>query len=79
MIGLIYEYYPLQKMISVPNGKAAFLRRPYGNMGTVVYWKNDTPENNEYGRKAAFELTSIVSEGQLASSKEMTCYGNFGE
>jgi hypothetical protein len=77
-VAMLFEFLPLGKINSVPNGTAAFYRRPFNNMGGVVYWNDDTPEKTAFGRETCHLLTKLVRESQPEVCRELTAYGNIG-
>jgi len=74
---IVYELYPLKKINSVPKGTCAFNRSPCRNVGTVVYWKENKPENFEYGRNMILELMKVVSEERKVNGIVQNGYGNY--
>jgi hypothetical protein len=79
-ISLVQEYFPLKKINSVPNGKTAFVRRKYGNLGITAIWTNDTPENTVYGRNCVHEMTKVLLVGQAEEAwNDKSGYGNWGK
>ena len=78
-VAILFEFLPLDKINSVPNGTTAFYRRPFNNMGSIVYWTGDGPEKTAYARETCHLLTSLVRESQPEVCRELTAYGNIGQ
>jgi len=74
---LVFDYFPLAKINSVPNGRTAFRRASASNVLIMSIWKNDTAENLEQGRNVAYELSDIISKGQSGITENVG-YGNYG-
>jgi hypothetical protein len=74
---LVFDYFPLAKINSVPNGKTAFRRTSGSNVLIISTWLNDTIENLNYGSNAVSELSNIISKGQSEFSQNVG-YGNYG-
>ena len=75
----LFEYFPVTKVNSVPNGATPFCRYPGYNVLSVTRWEHDTLDNYKYGRDTTRELTSIISKGQgELAGYENTGYGNYG-
>ena len=77
---VIFEFYSLKKIQSIPNGSTCAFQRPKFNSGVVVMtWKNNTPENLKLARSIARELGSIVAIGQQKYIGHIEQgYGNYG-
>lgn len=73
------EYFPLRKILSVPNGTCAFIRSGACNVNSLTTWKNNTPENLAKARSLARELTGIIAAGQKAHFTVNRGYGNYGK
>src|SRR5260221_10153874 len=56
---IMLEHLSLKKVVSVPNGTAAFYRKLAYNMVIFVTWNNNTPENLATARQITRELTEI--------------------
>ena len=80
---LVFEYFPLSKVNSVPNGVAAFRRDPTPAVLVVFNW-DANPENGhgsmvERARTAAYEISDIIGKGQEGVSfQQKLGYSNFG-
>jgi hypothetical protein len=75
---LVFEYFPLTKIQSVPNDATAFPRAVAPNVLANVAWKHDTPDNLKQGRDAVNELTGILAKGQAElPGIDYTAYGNY--
>jgi hypothetical protein len=78
-VAVLFEFLSLDKINSVPNGTTAFYRRPFNNMGCVVYWTDDSPEKPVFARETCHLLTKLVRESQPQACRELTAYGNLGK
>ena len=76
---VIFELVPSDKINSVPNGTAAFYRRPFNNMVCAFYWDDDSREKATLARETSILLTKLVRESQPEVCRELTAYGNVGE
>jgi len=73
------EHVSLNKILSVPNGTAAFYRKLAYNMIVLVTWNNNTPENLTTARHITRELNEIFVAGQVEELGHINHgYGNFG-
>lgn len=75
-MSVLFEYYPTNKIMSVPQGETAFQRKPFSNVMFTSLWKDDTPESLEFARTCAREFT-----GKLEQREEGLAgvYGNYGD
>ena len=71
---ILQEYFPLQKINSVPNGNMAFVRTGNRNVGIAAEWKKESHENTAYGRNSVHEVAKL-----LGATKGETGYGNWGK
>jgi hypothetical protein len=78
-VAAIFEFLPLGKINSMPNGTAAFYRRPFCNMVAAFYWNDDTPEKAAFARETSRLLAKLVRESQPEACRELTGYGNVGK
>jgi hypothetical protein len=78
-VAMLFEFLPLGKINSVPNGTAAFYRRPFNNMGGLIYWTEDSPEKTAFARETCHLLTKLLRESQPEVCRELTAYGNIGQ
>lgn len=80
---MVFEYFTLSKIDSVPNGQTAYVRNPgAANVLTNVNWEQDTPDNFKYGMEGARELSNIILAGQTGLTEAQNAgfqYGNYGE
>ncbi|KAF8060169.1 hypothetical protein FPV67DRAFT_1674133 [Lyophyllum atratum] len=77
-VNLAFEYFPLGKISSVPQGTTAFRRDPTPSVLVLNLWKENTVENTERGRAIAHELAQIVTGGQSGVSETQSMgYGNY--
>lgn len=73
-----FEYFPMDKVMSVPAEETAFLRKRFGNVLSIVRWDDNTIENFEFARSASHQLTGIATK----ANSEVTdphFYSNYGE
>jgi hypothetical protein len=77
--GVQQEFWPFERIRSVPNGTCAY-NRPKFNHGVIfVTWKDNTSENLALARRVGRELASIVASGQEEYiGKFEQGYGNYG-
>lgn len=76
---MIYEYFPLNKIRSVPNGVTAFRRDPTPNVLVLITWTENLVENNDKARIFAHELAAFISQDQPdVSASEGLGYSNYG-
>jgi hypothetical protein len=77
---VMLEHVPLKKILSVPNGTAAFYRKHALNMVAFVTWTDNTPENLAIARQITRELNGIFAAGQVEELGHINQgYGNFGK
>ncbi|EGO01574.1 hypothetical protein SERLA73DRAFT_103446 [Serpula lacrymans var. lacrymans S7.3] len=77
-VAILIEYFPLGKITEVTNDATAFRRVRAGNVLSLVYWDEDTPDNQQRARDIAWELSNIVVKGQHDLSEvDNTGYGNY--
>lgn len=77
--GVQLEFWPFEKIRSVPNGTCAFYRPKFNHGVVFVTWKNNTSENLALARRVGRDLASIVATGQEEYiGKAEPGYGNYG-
>ena len=86
---MLFEYFPLSKINSVPNGETAFRRDPSRNVLMVTSWKQDLETDRETAeaivkkaRSFAQELADIIGNAGLndgLTPVQRLGYGNYGE
>jgi hypothetical protein len=77
--GVQQEFWPFDKVRTVPNGTCAFNRPKYNHGVVFVTWKDNTPENLVLARTVGRELASIVANGQREYvGQAEQGYGNYG-
>ena len=77
--GVQLEYWPFEKIRSVPNGTCAFKRPKYNHGVAFLTWKDNTPENLALARSVGRELASIIASGQEEYIGQFELgYGNYG-
>ena len=72
-VGLLFEYYPLAKVNSVPSDATAFPRPISGNILTMVFWDELSDEKAKRAREAVHELGKIITGKADAEDS----YGNY--
>jgi hypothetical protein len=82
--GVLLEYFPLQKVCSIPKNATPYNRSPYPSVMIMFRWSDDQPNDLEFARSSANELLEIVTEGNvdLPKSDRGTpgyTYPNYGE
>ena len=79
LCGIQQEFWPFEKIRSVPNGTCAFYRPKFNHGVVFVTWKNNTSENLALARSVGRELADIVASGQeeyIGQAEQG--YGNYG-
>ena len=77
---MMLEHVSLKRILSIPNGAAAFYRKHALNMVLSVTWSNNTPENLAIARRIIRELNEIFVTGQVEELGHINHgYGNIGE
>jgi hypothetical protein len=83
---MIFEYFSLSKISSVPSGETAFRRDPTPSVLTVVNWKQDSETDKETGaamvergRTLAHELCDIIGSEGGATPIQKLGYANYGK
>ncbi|KAG5650539.1 hypothetical protein H0H81_011882 [Sphagnurus paluster] len=76
-VQLAFEYFPLGKVLSVPQGATALRRDPTPNFVVMVLWKGDFEGSTERGREIAHEITRIILNEQKLTGAESFGYGNY--
>ena len=77
---IIYEYFPLSKVNSVPVNATAFRREMTPNILFIISWK-DLHDRTEEARSVVKKLAQIILEQQVASGltkSEAVGYTNYG-
>ncbi|GLB44343.1 putative oxygen-dependent FAD-linked oxidoreductase family protein [Lyophyllum shimeji] len=73
-----FEYFPLDKITSVPKGTTAFRRDPTPSVLILNMWKENTEENTQRGRRVAHELADIIAGGQAGvTAAQKMGYANY--
>lgn len=78
----IYEWWPLQKLMSVPAEKTVFHRHPNPNCLVLMGWPGETnsEEKVEEARGYAHEVADLVVTGLIdMADPENRGYNNYGE
>jgi len=76
---IMLEHLSLKKVLSVPNGTAAFCRKHAYNMIIFVTWSNNTTENLATARQITRELNETFVAGQVKELGHTNHgYANFG-
>lgn len=77
---VIYEYFPLSKIRSVPNGLSAFRRDPTPSILITTMWADNTTDLTDHARAIAYELAGIITGGQSDITSTQTLgYSNYGK
>jgi hypothetical protein len=74
-----FEYFPMDKVMSVPDEDTAFLRKRFASALCIVRWDDDSVENFEFGREAAHAMTGIAAAAEESGSTDPHFYSNYGE
>jgi hypothetical protein len=82
--GVGFEYFPLQKVSSVPKDATAFSRSPYPSILIMLRWPDDQADDLEFARSSVHDLMGIISEGNVDLPKPERgasgyAYANYGE
>jgi len=76
----LIKYLPYRAVLTVPQDATAFLRTHHLVTGCTFKWSRKSPTIEDAARRAARELTSIVTEAEVQMSGENNSgYGNFSE
>jgi len=76
----LLEYVSHRVVLTVPEDATAFARTHRAMTGAALKWAKGTPSNEEAAKRAARELTNIVSEAETQLSGEVIKgYGNFSQ
>ena len=76
---VVYEYFPLGKVCSVPAGTTAFRRDATPGVLIGVVWKENSEKNAEVARNCAHELAQIVTGAQPGlTDVQSQGYSNYG-
>ncbi|KAG5643862.1 hypothetical protein DXG03_009546 [Asterophora parasitica] len=77
-INLVFEYFPLKKITSVPFGTTAFRRDATPGVLVLGVWKEDSEANTERARTVASELAQIITSAQRGMTEAQSFgYGNY--
>ena len=74
-VAVLFEYFPLGKVNSVPDDATAYRRHLAPNVLTMIYAKEESEEAFKYSRDAAHELCGLIT-GKAADNLG---YGNYSE
>jgi hypothetical protein len=76
----MFEYTPSRVLLTIPEDATAFLRTRCLMTGCAFKWSRESPSLEDAARRAARELTSIVTEADTQMSGENNSgYGNFSQ
>jgi hypothetical protein len=80
-ITILFEYFPLSKITSVPRGATPFNRLPYPNVVNITRWKDNTSEWLTWAQLSSQKILGIVLNGndQVSGDQISNGYGNYGE
>lgn len=77
---ILYEYFPLQKINSVPRDATAFRREFASSILVNLTWNNSVQDRTQEARKHSYELASVISrDGKDMTTAETLGYSNYGE
>ncbi|KAF5378483.1 hypothetical protein D9615_007138 [Tricholomella constricta] len=77
-MNIIFEYFPLGKITSVPPGTTAFRRDPTPAALVIGFWQENTEANTERARALAHELSRIVTGDQTGvTATQKMGYSNY--
>jgi hypothetical protein len=75
---IIYEYFPLEKINSVPKNATAFRRELVSSVLVNLNWDQKVQDRSEEGRKYAHELAAIIAgDGSDLTNSESLGYSNY--
>lgn len=79
-VSIVFEYFPLTKISSIPNDATAFRRDPTPTVLFLAKWEGDSENNTERGRNLARELAPIITGGQgpKITKEQSFGYSNYG-
>ncbi|TBU32020.1 FAD-binding domain-containing protein [Dichomitus squalens] len=72
-VALLFEYFPLGKVNSVPDDATAYRRHLSPNVLSVVYYKEESDKAFKYSRDTTHELCSLIT----GKSADNLGYGNY--
>ncbi|KAG5651066.1 hypothetical protein H0H81_010001 [Sphagnurus paluster] len=75
-VNLIFEYFPIGKVISVPLSATAFRRDPAPLAVLLILWTKDAEGTTERARTIAYDLARIVSGAELTEVQNFG-YSNY--
>ncbi|PPQ79510.1 hypothetical protein CVT25_003392 [Psilocybe cyanescens] len=75
---ILYEYFPLQKINSVPRDATAFRREFASSVLVNLTWDNSVEDRTQEARKHSYELASLISrDGKDMTTAETLGYSNY--
>jgi len=75
---VIFEYFPLAKIASVPNGTTAFRRDPTPSVMVAILWKTNSAENSDLARTLAYDIAAVIKGGQSEiTASQSLGYSNY--
>jgi len=76
---VIYEYFPLGKVCSVPAGTTSFRRDSTPGVLIGIMWKENTENNADVARSCAHELAQIITGAHPElTDVQSQGYSNYG-
>ncbi len=76
----LFEYTSHRALLKVPVDATAFLRNDRGTTACVLKWAQKSPSIEDAARRAARELTNIITEAEAQVSGENNSgYGNLSQ
>ncbi|KAG5651068.1 hypothetical protein H0H81_010003 [Sphagnurus paluster] len=79
-VHLLFDYFPLQKVMSVPPSATAFRRDPTPSFLVIALWKENSEENTARGREITHEIARIVAGGQVGLTEAQSFgYANYDQ
>ncbi|KAH8118528.1 FAD-binding domain-containing protein [Phellopilus nigrolimitatus] len=80
-LAVVFEYFPLDKINSVPNDAMAFNNRSKEkNILSTCSWGDHTPENQSIGRDKVYAITDLIANFEEDEEAAKTrAYGNYAD
>ncbi|KAI5894316.1 FAD-binding domain-containing protein [Schizophyllum commune H4-8] len=77
---ILFEYFPLKKIVAKGGDTSAFRRDPYPSILVNAFWKEDTPENVKRGRDIVYDIIAkIKTFNPDMSAEQQQGYGNYDD
>lgn len=78
--GVLYEYFPLDKVNAVPRSATAFRREMVNNVLINISWDGQAGDHTEEARTLSHEIADIINSAQSDMTvSESAGYSNYGQ